>query len=298
MLPRGLCLLLLGLAGLTPSLAEQQLPLANCFRGQEKFAKITTQAQRENWAALPMGDRVLRCARSLEGTPYKGFTLEIHDHVESPSVNLLGLDCWTFFETALGMARMLETPRARYAPEDLLREIERTRYHGGVCRGNYLERIHDLAEWYIENDKRGVARDMTKKLGGVPFQGRRCTEMSDLWRGYRYLRNNPQLRVGMAEQERHLEKLPVRYIPKERVGQMVGQLRGGDIIGIATRKQGVYCSHVGLACPQADGLVHFMHASSDAGRVLVDVPLVDYLMRYEKHMGILVGRPLPAQKSR
>jgi|GEM_PF-6609400 len=115
--------------------------MSTVFRGERDFYAILKKAQRENWAALPIGDRIVRVGRELHGRPYEGFTLEIHDRIESPSVNLKGLDCWTFFEICLGFARMLGWKRPDYSPKNLLREIEFTRYRAGVCHGNYLDRI-------------------------------------------------------------------------------------------------------------------------------------------------------------
>ncbi|MEZ5432743.1 MAG: hypothetical protein R3F31_16555 [Verrucomicrobiales bacterium] len=65
---------------------------------------------------------MIACAKELRGTPYKGFTLEIDDHIESPSANLEGLDCWSFFEISLGLARMLESGGPDYQPQDLLNQ--------------------------------------------------------------------------------------------------------------------------------------------------------------------------------
>jgi hypothetical protein len=243
-----------------------------------------------------LGDRIIRVGRELEGTPYKGFTLEIHNTIESPSVNFLGMDCWTFFETALCLARMLETPSADYQPEDLLREIEITRYRDGVCTGKYLDRIHYLAEWYVDNEHRGNLVDLTRELGGVPFKNRRCSEMTSLWRSYRYLKNNPSLLEPMGRLEARISKLPMTYVPKGEVKAMEGKLRNGDVIGIATKYQGAFCSHVGLCYRAPDGTARLMHASSDSKKVIVDSPVHLYLKRYEKHAGILVGRPQPASR--
>src|SRR6188768_4039813 len=117
----------------TVATAKEQLPQNVTFKGQEKFELIVNRAIKENWRALPMGERVAKFGNALRGTKYVSFTLEIDDHTESPSVNFNGLDCWTFFETSLGLARMIEVPKAEYTPSDLLAEIEWTRYRGGVC---------------------------------------------------------------------------------------------------------------------------------------------------------------------
>lgn len=64
---------------------------------------------------------------------------------------------------------------------------------------------------------------------------------------YRYLKNNPSLRYGMAQMEAELQTHAFRYIPKESVGAIESKLQSGDIIDIVTHKPHVYCSHVGLA---------------------------------------------------
>ena len=273
------------------------LPIETAFKGTDKFHRIMAQAQREQWHRLAIGDRVARFGVALIGTPYKGFTLEIDNRIECPSVNMLGLDCWTFFEISMGMARMVETPKQRYDPIDLLREIKTTRYRQGRCSGNYLERLHYLADWYVDNDARGTIDDLTRNFGGVRFKNRRITEMTQLWKSYRYLKHNPSLRPGMAQHEKRVARLPVTYIPKARVAAIEPKLRSGDVIGIATNHHGGFCSHVGLAYKHRDGSMRLMHASSDAKKVIIDAPIHKYLHRYSKNAGILVGRPLPKVKA-
>lgn len=277
--------------------AVQHLPLERTFIGRTKFERIVAQALRENWSTLPVGQRTLRAGLAMVGTPYVGYTLEIDDRIESPSANFAGLDCWTFFEIALGLARMLNvppaTPRAGYQPGDLLRQIETTRYRHGVCNGGYLERIHYLDEWFQDNQKRGNIKDVTASLGDlVPIKDRRIDEMTVLWKSYRYLRENPALRPGMARIEADLQKRPFRYLPKDRVRASESRLQAGDIIGIVTHKAHVYCSHVGLAVPQKDGSCRFMHASVTHKKVTLDQPLHAYLASFRSHAGIVVARPL------
>lgn len=266
------------------------LPQSLTFKGQEKFHKITNKAVAENWRALPVGDRMARIAMELEGIPYKAYTLEIHDKIESPSVNFTGLDCWTFFETVLGMAKMLETPQRTYTPSDLLRQIEHTRYRGGLCNGNYLDRIHYLAEWFVDNSKRGNIRDITKKFSTVKMPNQ-CNEMSKLWQHYRYLKHNPELRALMAQSEREMTAMKVRMVPKSKVAGIEKHLRNGDIIGIARYGDGSYCSHVGVIVIDTQGKARFMHASTTYKRVLVDSTLSEYLNKFKKHAGILIARP-------
>ena len=281
-----------------PLEAAITLPKATCFRGEEKFVNLMSRAQRDQWAALPIGRRMVAIGHALAGTPYAGFTLEIHDSVECPSCNLNGLDCWTFFETVLGMARMIETPRPAYTWADLLAEIEWTRYRGGKCTGGYLERIHYLDEWFFDNYARGNVVDVTRRLPGARrLHGRRSTEMTTLWRSYRYLRKNPALRPRMREIEEEVEGLPVYYVPKSEVRAAQSRLQDGDIIGIVTKYQGGVCSHVGLAERSANGVLRFMHASRNHRKVLTDKELAGYLADFSSHSGIMVARPLPVSQT-
>ncbi|MCB1093039.1 MAG: DUF1460 domain-containing protein, partial [Verrucomicrobiae bacterium] len=222
------------------------LPLEKTFVGKDRFDVIVAKALAENWRSLPIGERVVKFAREFHHVPYRSFTLEIDDHIEAPSVNLQGLDCWTFFETSLGLARMIAIEKPSYTPQDLLDQIRWTRYRGGQCTGDYLQRIHYLAEWYFENDARGVIDDLTRSFPGCQrIRDRKIQEMTVLWKSYRYLRENPELRSPMKTWESYVASLPVYQVPKTKVAGIEKNLQDGDVIGIATNQQGGYCSHVG-----------------------------------------------------
>src|SRR5438093_6142599 len=104
------------------------LPMRTVFKGQDRFEQLVVSAKAENWKALPIGERTAAVGQAMVGTPYRSFTLEIDNRVESPSVNFTGLDCWTFFETALAFARMLDEPGTNWTPAQLLRYMEVYRY--------------------------------------------------------------------------------------------------------------------------------------------------------------------------
>ena len=282
--------LLVSLSFISPCFSGEYLPLATTFKGQDKFQSIAQKAIREQWRNLPIGKRMVKVALELQGSPYKSYTLEIDDHIESPSVNFNGLDCWTFFETCLGFARMLGTPKARYSPHDLLRQIEHTRYRGGRCNGNYLDRLHYLADWYYDNAKKGTIYDITRRFPHVRMHNQ-CREMTLLWKSYRYLKHSPSLRRGMAVHEARMNRMPVYMVPKHRVRSIENQLRDGDIIGIASRNNGGYCSHVGIIVKDAQGRARFMHASTTPHKVIIDTTISNYLYQYKKHAGILIARP-------
>lgn len=270
-----------------------RLPMSTVFKGQEKFDRLVGMAQAEDWRALPLGERTARVGRALVGTPYVNYTLEIDDRIEAPSVNLNGLDCWTFYEVSLGFARMLRAKDGGYRPEDLLAMIELERYRDGRCTGSFLSRMHFLEEVFANNGARGLSVNPTREFGGVPLR-RNITEMTSAWRTYRYLRNNPDLLPSMARIQERVSSLPVYHIPRDRVAAAERHIRTGDIIAITSRDRSGYTSHVGIALRKADG-VHFMHATSKRSlgrKIVVDGRISDYLRRSRDHFGIIVYRPL------
>ena len=273
--------------------AASQLPFDTVFKGRERFDALVARAEVENWKALPIGARTAAVGHALVGTPYRSFTLEIDDHVEAPSVNLNGLDCWTFFETSLAFARMLNEPRENWTPETMLHFIEIDRYRGGRCDGEYLSRLHYLEDWLADNDRRDLVRDLSRSLGGTPVP-HDAREMTVGWRQYRYLRNNPALLSPLREMEERVTQIPLYQIPKNNVARIERKLRDGDIIGITSHEgRMISTSHVGLVIRDEKGVLHFMHASSprNYGRVVVDDELSKYLKRYKTDAGIIVGRP-------
>ncbi|HEY8900689.1 MAG TPA: N-acetylmuramoyl-L-alanine amidase-like domain-containing protein [Chthoniobacterales bacterium] len=276
-----------------PTALGAQLPLSTTFKGTAKFHRLVSQAQSENWRALPIGDRTARVGMALLGTPYVNYTLEIDDHIEAPSVNLNGLDCWTFYEVSLAFARMIKAKPVGATPQDLLKYIELERYRGGKCTGSYLSRMHFLEEVFADNTRRGLSVNPTRDLGGVRIS-RNITEMTSAWRSYRYLVHNRNLLPGMATIQQRVSALPVYYIPRSKVAGIEKYLRSGDIIAIVSADRSGYTSHVGMAVKRPDG-THYMHATSSRShgrKVVLDDRISQYLKRSSDHIGIIVYRPL------
>lgn len=294
-MPKAFFALIFALLTVATSFADSRLPLSTTFKGRDQFDRLVSNAKANNWSTLPIGERTTAVGRAMLGTRYKSYTLEIDNRVESPSVNLAGLDCWTFFESALAFARMLNESQENWTPERMLHFIELDRYRGGACTGEYLSRLHYLEDWLADNDRRGLVRDLTRSLGGVsvPHSAR---EMTVGWRHYRYLASNRALLGPLRQMEARVSSRALYQIPKSRMPAIESKLRSGDIIGIVSRDgPGLYStSHVGLALRGSDGALHFMHASAphNYNKVVVDSRLTDYLNRYRSDSGILVARPL------
>lgn len=275
--------------------SEMHLPFSTVFKGRDQFDRLVALAKSNDWRSLAIGQRTATIGQALLGTRYKHFTLEIDNRVEAPSVNFQGMDCWTFFETSLAFARMLNEPESNWTPENLLHYIEIDRYRGGESTGEYLSRLHYLEDWLYDNDHRGLVVDLTRRLGGtsVPHSAR---EMTQGWRHYRYLAANRSLLGPLGRMEAQVSSRPLYEISKGRVPKIESKLQSGDIIGIISRDpSGLYStSHVGLALRTSDGVLHLMHASSPSnyGKVVVDARLSSYLQRYRTDSGILVARPV------
>jgi N-acetylmuramoyl-L-alanine amidase-like len=289
--------LLMLLGSLVESHGAVYLPYATVFKGESEFEQLVKKAVSENWRSLPLGERTVAVGRALLGTPYVNYTLEIDNRTESPSVNLRGVDCWTYFEISLGFSRMLAFKTGNYSPKDLLEMIEIDRYRGGQCNGSYTSRLHYLEDWIYDNQRRGLVTNLTRSLGGVPMRGRYLNEMSKYWRDSRYLRHNPALVPEMRQIENRISSRTIYHIPKRQVPGIESYIQNGDVICISGNGPEGFTEHVGLAYRDRAGVVHFMHASKDQRRVIIDVALHSYLYRYRKFAGIMVVRPREISQS-
>jgi hypothetical protein len=270
-----------------------RLPMSTVFKGEAKFQAIVAKAEREAWRKLPIGERTARVAREMVGVAYVNYTLEVDDKIESPVVNLGGMDCWTYYENALAIARMIAFKPGPYKPQDMLYMIELERYRDGKCTGNYLSRMHHLEEVFHDNQRRGYALNITSRIPGAIRLQREIREMTVQWKSYRYLKSNPALVESMGRIEAQVSKLPVYHIPKDKVRTAEKYLANGDIVAITTNWKYGYTSHVGLII-RLKGRAYLTHATSDRdkGRMtIIDRPITEYLSGNAKHAGIVVCRP-------
>ncbi len=276
-----------------PTTSAPRLPMGVVFQGESKFHAVIAKAERENWRALPIGERTVRVARELIGTPYVNYTLEVDDRIESPVVNLKGLDCWTYYENSLAIARMLRYKPGPYKANDMLKMVEIERYRNGICTGSYLSRMHHLEEVFADNQRRGYAQNITSRIPGAERLQREIREMTVQWKNYRYLKSNPSLIEPMGKIEAQVSKFPVYHVPKSKVRAAENYLKDGDVCAITTNDTFGYTSHVGLIV-RLNKRAYFMHATSDRdkGRMtVIDRPITDYLSGASKHAGIIICRP-------
>lgn len=266
------------------------LPLSKTFIGEKKFHQLMDRGYRAGWAKLPLGERVNNFALALQGTPYVNYTLELDDRIEAPSVNMNGMDCWTLFEIALAMGRLVALHPPPYQAQEILNLIELDRYRGGRCTGKFDSRLHHLEDWSRDNEQRGLAQDITASLGGKSLH-RQMAYMGKKPHLFRQLRADPSLIPSLVRVENELSRRGITYIPKSQVPKIESKLRNGDIICIVTNWHETYTSHVGVASRDKSGTLRFLHASKNHRKVVLDSRLSDYLNKFSTHAGIFVVRP-------
>jgi Protein of unknown function (DUF1460) len=281
---------LLGSSALAAS-AEWVQDQVKHFEGQEIFNRIVSKATAENWKKLPMGGLIGKIAMELKGTPYVGFTLEVSKDAEFCVVNFKGLDCVTFFEDSLCMARMLK--KGKSTPGDLISEVQTTRYRRGKM-GDFTTRLHYTTDWFYDNEKKGVVKILTPSLPGAePFM-QKVGIMSAHPENYRQLKAHPELVPTIKELEDKINARQTKYLPMARIKAAEPLLQTGDIIGVATKEQGIDIAHTGLCIKDGQGIVHFMDASSSKRnmKVTLESDISTCLNWSPKLTGVIFARPL------
>ncbi len=243
---------------------------------------------------LSMGESMAFIGLSFVGTPYVPNTLELPGS-EQVVVNLQELDCVTFVENVLALALFI-----REAGPDILdrepetrglykRILTRIRYRTGRVDG-YPSRLHYFSEWILDNEAKGLVREVTKELGGVP-DVRAIDFMTTHPESYRQLAN-PVVFNAIQDTEFYLSGLTRYRIPQGDIATLSSGIKDGDIIAATSAVEGLDVGHTGLALWR-DGTLFLLHAPNVGGAVEVStVPLADRILRIESFDGIRVVRPL------
>ncbi|MBS1562251.1 MAG: DUF1460 domain-containing protein [Bacteroidetes bacterium] len=250
------------------------------------FSQAMRQARADGWHKLSVGEAMGQIGLLFVGTPYVGGTLE-GEGMEQCRIDLTGLDCVTFFENTLDMARIVK--KNKYSFEDLQKEVLYTRYRGGVLT-DYTSRLHYTSEWISDNVAKGVVQDMTRELGGVIFVNT-VNFMSTHPQYYAPLKQDETLQAKIGAIEERINATTRYFIPKDRIVNIESKLQTGDIIAIATSKEGLDYAHTGIIFKDDAGVAHLFHASSQKKKVVMDVSVSEYVNSVKSHTGITVVRP-------
>ncbi len=283
---KNLCfwILALGFSGwLLPATA--QFPMVVQPADKEAIRQILTQ--NDSLIAKPLPQRLVAVGKLFLGKPYEAKTLETGSD-EKLVVNLRAFDCTTFLETALTLARLLPAENSGFG--DYCHQLIQIRYRNGRS-DLYAARLHYLTEWMYDKAQRGELEDITRQLGGKPYE-KTLNFMTTHPQAYAQLSDKRNL-AELQAVEKQLNTRSLFYIPKAEVSKIESQLREGDIIAMTTGIKGLDVVHVGMAVLQK-GKIHLLHASSDQKQVAIStLPLAQYLMKNAGQTGIIVARLKP-----
>ena len=275
---------------LLPSLSTGcKTDTAELFSDEDELIckRIFDNARSTCLADKPINEIIVEIARSFIGTDYAAGTLEVPGE-ERLIVNLRAFDCVTFYENSLVLARCIKKNKMTF--EDFKKELQFVRYRGGIIDG-YPSRLHYTSDYFHDNEKKGVLKNISKEIGGVRFK-KKINFISGHAESYIKLKENPEFIKVIACQEKEISRRTMHCIPKSKVKNISSSIKNGDIIGITTNIEGLDCTHAGIAVFQNNKL-HMMHAPIPGSKVqITDVPLWEYLAKIEKDTGIIVARAI------
>lgn len=234
-----------------------------------------------------VAELMVRAGKTLEGQQYVAGTLDEAADAgawkEELRIYLTRTDCIIFVETCLALARTAAEGGDFRMFAD---EVRRSRYRDGQV-GGYADRLHYTTEWGMQGEAKGVLKDITKDLGGVPLH-HPLNYMSSHPESYPHMDDTG----AILEAERRINDSEQYYIPKTSMADALEGIRTGDIICMVTSVPGLDISHVGMALVE-DGAVRLLHASTGPMKVVTESrTLMQYLTARPTVTGIRVLRPL------
>ena len=239
------------------------------------------------------GERMLKAAISLLGTPYVASTLE-NTEKEELTIYLTRTDCILFVETCFNLVEAVRIYGAEADFAGFADLVRQSRYRDGKV-DRYSDRIHYTTEWIRNGEARGLLEDMTMAFGGMAAD-RPINFMSTHKGSYRQLAGAPEDTTAardlalIAAVEKTLSETPQSWIPTRKIPGMEQKIRSGDILCFMSGVPGLDIAHVGIAYVD-DGRAGFIHASSGGGKVMVDPrTIAEYAVAKKNCPGIKVVR--------
>jgi len=284
---KSIILFLLFLLSLETLNAQKVVSLNDCiFQPEDRRIveeKLKTFSSR---SCLSIAELIPEIGYSFLGTPYVGATLE-NGLEEKLVINLRELDCTTFAESCLALARTVKSGKTDF--ESYISELERVRYRDGI-RNQYLSRIHYFSEWIRNNAEKKIVSE-EPNLKGEKFE-RTIRFMSSHPESYPVLKAHPELIPALIQQEKEISGMNFYYFPKNNPNQILKNLKHGDIIGLTSSTEGMDINHVGIIVWK-EGQFHLLHAGQSAKMVVIsEGPITDFIKPESKNTGIMIARPV------
>lgn len=244
----------------------------------------------QNLVSKPINEIVVEIGKSFIGTDYAGHTLE-DEGEEKLVINLRALDCVTFYENCVTLARCIKLKKTTF--EDYKAQLQFLRYRDGKIDG-YPSRLHYTSDYWSNGEKKGILRVVTKEIFGeknvveIPKPINFMTANRDK---YKHLKTNDANFEKIKAQEDEINRRTEYFLPKGNMHMFADKILHGDLIGIATNIKGMDITHTGVAVRMPNGKLHFMHAPNVGYKVqITEQPMHDYLAKNQKQTGIIVAR--------
>ena len=253
------------------------------FQDEQKYRSIINRANQNNLNNSSMGNIIQTVAHQFLGAEYKAGLLDKSPQ-ETLVISLRQFDCLLFIETVLAIANNIS--RAEFSYQAFSNEIENKRYWNGKMNG-YCTRLHYFSDWIEDNQRRGNVQNITRQLGGIDT-AKKLNFMTTHRNSYTNLDKSDANFKCIAGVEASLSET-FNYIPTKNIEKIYSQLQPGDIIGVATKIEGLDFTHTGFVYRQPNGQIGLIHASP-AGEVAIAKDLQNYIAKVDNAIGIVVTR--------
>jgi len=258
------------------------------YADQDKiiFEEKIKIAEEKNLYEKPINEVIVEIGKSFIGTEYKGFVLE-EEGEEHLVVNLRELDCTTYLENVLTIARCIKQNDTSF--QNYLHELQYIRYRRGIIN-NYTSRLHYFSDWIHDNFFKYVVRDITKEIGGEKVRFK-LDYMSSHPNGYRQLSDNPEFLSVIKKTEREISKREYYFISKSKIEEIESKIDNGDMIAFTSNIKGLDVNHVGIAVRTEGKRIHILHSPEPGTKVqITPLALPEYISKLKHDTGIIVFR--------
>lgn len=203
------------------------------------------------------------------------------------TVNINEVDCTTLIDYLSALA--LTGGEHRTSWRDFTYNLERMRYRGGEIKG-YPSRLHYISDWIVDNTHRGNLEEVTGRCDLATYEVKSLNFMSVNRNLYPALADSANF-AAIKETESGYRNHRYPIIKTSRVGNAAKTfLRTGDIVALCTNKKGLDVSHMGILFIDEKKVPYLLHASSKAGKVILDTTPLDQYLTKNRLAGIRVIR--------
>ena len=226
-------------------------------------------------------EKITFYSKRSKGTPYLLFCLgEGHNapYDADPQIDFGRVDCMTFCEQILALSISRDY-------RQMFKNLQKIRYKDGQI--NILSRNHyTVADWLPNNN--WLLYNVSEEIGG-----KYCAEMTKTIDRKAFFLGQLLPKIALKD-IMSPQTLTVKYIPIENLLKIKNLLKGGEIISILSKAEGIFSSHMGIIVKDSWGNLIFRHASSfEKNRQVMDIKydeLVDNLGHSNSEEGILFIR--------